>query len=168
MWWLHKIPDTTVEPMNIQNWVFHRHHPSSDEVSQTDSVALEIFNFAQQSGPVSIRPPITPMGLALTGVVVIDTEFEILPPADAHLLPLLPPPVDTNTTCTGMVYIGTTAANDTSKHPRRTSRLRFTCNLCGECSEKAVNPLAWSKGSVFARCDGCSAVHKLKDNLKVC
>lgn len=39
--------------------------------------------------------------------------------------------------------------------------MRFTCNLCGETSTKAVSPHAWASGSVFARCDGCRVIHKL-------
>ena len=31
-------------------------------------------------------------------------------------------------------------------------QLRFTCNLCGETNDCEVNPHAWAKGSVFARC----------------
>ncbi|KAI7835562.1 hypothetical protein COHA_010541 [Chlorella ohadii] len=46
-------------------------------------------------------------------------------------------------------------------------QLRFTCNLCGETNDCEVNPHAWAKGSVFARCQGCTAVHKLKDNLNI-
>ena len=40
-------------------------------------------------------------------------------------------------------------------------QVRFTCNLCGETSTKAVSPHAWASGSVFARCDGCRVIHKL-------
>ena len=39
--------------------------------------------------------------------------------------------------------------------------MRFTCNICGETSTKAVSPHAWASGSVFARCDGCRVIHKL-------
>lgn len=38
-------------------------------------------------------------------------------------------------------------------------QLRFTCNLCGETNEKALNPHAWREGSVFMRCEvRCSAL----------
>jgi hypothetical protein len=46
-------------------------------------------------------------------------------------------------------------------------QVTFTCNLCGTGNWKEVNPHAWQKGSVFARCEGCSAVHKLVDNLRI-
>jgi hypothetical protein len=99
------------------------------------------------------------MGLSiLSGMVVIDTECEeVFAP---------------NTTCTGIIYLGSNQGSvptETAfgKHPRRTRRMRFTCNLCGETNEKDVNPRAWTEGSVFARCESCEAVHKLKDNLKI-
>lgn len=58
-------------------------------------------------------------------------------------------------------------SEDHDPSPRRTSRLHFTCNICGHRNEKLVNPRAWHEGTVFARCDGCSIVHKLKDNLNL-
>ncbi|KAK9815312.1 hypothetical protein WJX72_001513 [[Myrmecia] bisecta] len=54
-----------------------------------------------------------------------------------------------------------------AKHPRRTKKVQFTCNLCGTSNTKAVNPHAWTAGSVFARCEGCQVIHKLTDNLKI-
>lgn len=39
--------------------------------------------------------------------------------------------------------------------------------MCGHRNEKLINPRAWHEGTVFARCDGCSVVHKLKDNLNL-
>ncbi|PRW20862.1 Fructose-1-phosphate phosphatase [Chlorella sorokiniana] len=106
--------------------------------------------------------------------VVIDTEFVVLPPQQ-------PAAVQPNTTCLGIVWQGTVegeadaAASAAAaargrkrgRHPRRTQTLRFTCNLCGETNDCEVNPHAWNKGSVFARCQGCTAVHKLRDNLKI-
>jgi len=48
-----------------------------------------------------------------------------------------------------------------SGNPRRTQRVQFTCNLCGETTTKMVNPHAWEKGTVFAQCSGCDVKHKL-------
>ena len=48
-----------------------------------------------------------------------------------------------------------------SGNPRRTKRVQFTCNLCGETTTKMVNPHAWEKGTVFAQCSGCNVKHKL-------
>lgn len=126
------------------------------------------------------------LGLALAGIsagtVVVDTEFTVLPPRS---LPgdggAAPGSIAPNTTCTGMVWQrsveeepadGASAAHarrrrSSGRHPRRTQMLRFTCNLCGEVNDCEVNPHAWDKGSVFARCEGCTAVHKLKDNLRI-
>jgi hypothetical protein len=114
--------------------------------------------------PDAAAPPApaarAPVCLALAGTaasVVIDTDFEVV--ADA------PPP------CFGIVRVGgeadATPAPAAPRHRRRTRRVRFTCNLCGEANEAAVNPHAWARGSVFCRCGGCELVHKLKDNLKI-
>ncbi len=46
-------------------------------------------------------------------------------------------------------------------------QVRFTCNLCGNTYVKPINPHAWSHGSVFARCEECNVIHKLKDGLKL-
>jgi hypothetical protein len=54
-----------------------------------------------------------------------------------------------------------------TKHERRTKAVRYTCKLCGTTSLKAVNPHAWTVGSVFGRCDGCGVVHKIIDNLNI-
>ncbi len=47
------------------------------------------------------------------------------------------------------------------------TQVSFTCNLCGTSNVRATNPHAWQRGSVFMRCEGCSAVHKMRDNLKI-
>ena len=49
----------------------------------------------------------------------------------------------------------------TPGNPRRTQRVQFTCNMCGETTTKMVNPHAWAKGTVFAQCSGCGVKHKL-------
>jgi hypothetical protein len=105
-------------------------------------------------------------GLALAGSslgrgsVVIDTDFVVLPAQSEA------PAVQPNTTCVGIVWQpseeseaqeqeqeqAARASRRRGKHPRRTQALRFTCNLCGEVNDAAVNPHAWRKGSVFARC----------------
>lgn len=52
-------------------------------------------------------------------------------------------------------------------HPRRTSRVRFTCDRCRTVNVKAVNPHAWQCGAVLCRCEGCNAVHLLRDQKGV-
>ncbi|KAL4316076.1 hypothetical protein HN51_070037 [Arachis hypogaea] len=49
--------------------------------------------------------------------------------------------------------------------PRRSLLVQFTCNLCGERTERLVNRLAYERGSVFVQCAGCLRHHKLVDNL---
>lgn len=50
----------------------------------------------------------------------------------------------------------------TSSNPRRTQKVKFTCNLCGCTTISPVNPHAMAKGSVFARCQGCNVIHKVR------
>ncbi|KAL3690484.1 hypothetical protein R1sor_016793 [Riccia sorocarpa] len=54
-----------------------------------------------------------------------------------------------------------------SKSPRRKMRVAFTCNKCGERTTRAINPHAYSDGTVFVQCKGCDVFHKLVDNLKL-
>ncbi|GMH33030.1 hypothetical protein BSKO_00864 [Bryopsis sp. KO-2023] len=71
---------------------------------------------------------------------------------------------------TALVWMGSDVAEDQdddfaqgSSSPRRTSKLRFTCDRCGARNAKFVNPHAWNKGVVFCRCDGCDVVHLVRD-----
>eukprot|EP00250_Pteridium_aquilinum_P005912 c15930_g1_i1 orf=259-675(+) len=54
-----------------------------------------------------------------------------------------------------------------SKSPRRRMRVVFTCNVCGERTTRAINPHAYTDGTVFVQCAGCNVFHKLVDNLKL-
>lgn len=51
--------------------------------------------------------------------------------------------------------------------PRRSMQVTFTCNLCGERTERMCNPLAWNKGLVMAKCGGCDTWHKLRDEANL-
>ncbi|XP_047336925.1 uncharacterized protein C24H6.02c [Impatiens glandulifera] len=51
------------------------------------------------------------------------------------------------------------------KLPRRSMLLRFTCNSCGERTQRMINRLAYERGTVFVQCAGCLKHHKLVDNL---
>ncbi|KAL6772242.1 HEP2 [Auxenochlorella protothecoides x Auxenochlorella symbiontica] len=58
------------------------------------------------------------------------------------------------------------AAREESRNPsppRRTLSVTFTCNKCGGRTERAVNPVAWTRGLVIAQCGECDAWHKLAD-----
>ncbi|KAH7426309.1 hypothetical protein KP509_11G094600 [Ceratopteris richardii] len=54
-----------------------------------------------------------------------------------------------------------------SRSPRRRMRVEFTCNVCGERTTRAINPHAYTDGTVFVQCGGCNIFHKLVDNLKL-
>ncbi|KAJ7943235.1 DNL-type zinc finger protein [Quillaja saponaria] len=49
--------------------------------------------------------------------------------------------------------------------PRRSLLVQFTCNGCGERTERLVNRLAYERGVIFVQCAGCLQHHKLVDNL---
>ncbi|XP_010523289.1 PREDICTED: DNL-type zinc finger protein [Tarenaya hassleriana] len=51
------------------------------------------------------------------------------------------------------------------KLPRRSLLVQFTCNSCGERTNRLVNRLAYERGLVFVQCGGCLRHHKLVDNL---
>ncbi|KAF3446843.1 hypothetical protein FNV43_RR12023 [Rhamnella rubrinervis] len=54
-----------------------------------------------------------------------------------------------------------------TKSPRRRMRVAFTCNVCGQRTTRAINPHAYTDGTVFVQCCGCSVFHKLVDNLNL-
>ncbi|KAI4386439.1 hypothetical protein MLD38_004370 [Melastoma candidum] len=49
--------------------------------------------------------------------------------------------------------------------PRRSLLVQFTCNECGERTNRLVNKLALERGLVYVQCAGCQQYHKLVDNL---
>ncbi|KAK3421760.1 hypothetical protein EUGRSUZ_G02379 [Eucalyptus grandis] len=51
------------------------------------------------------------------------------------------------------------------EHPRRRLLVQFTCNECGERTQRLVNKLAYERGLIFVQCAGCLRHHKLVDNL---
>ncbi|EPS65916.1 hypothetical protein M569_08860, partial [Genlisea aurea] len=54
-----------------------------------------------------------------------------------------------------------------TKSPRRRMRVAFTCNVCGQRTTRAINPHAYTDGTVFVQCCGCNIYHKLVDNLNL-
>ncbi|XP_041021868.1 uncharacterized protein LOC121263132 [Juglans microcarpa x Juglans regia] len=54
-----------------------------------------------------------------------------------------------------------------TKSPRRRMRVAFTCNVCGQRTTRAINPHAYTDGTVFVQCCGCHIFHKLVDNLNL-
>ncbi|EFN55851.1 hypothetical protein CHLNCDRAFT_52093 [Chlorella variabilis] len=182
LWW-QNINNSATTPLYGTNFNFVLQRPTIGGPGLVRAVQQP--KPVQHSQPAAAPPvvwaaPVGGTGLALagsslgSGSLVIDTEFEVLPPSAPPA-----PAVQPNTTCVGLVWQPSAEAEDgeaeparaklrrSSKHPRRTQQLRFTCNLCGEVNDAAVNPHAWKAGSVFARCQGCTAVHKLKDNLNI-
>ncbi|KAM1043931.1 hypothetical protein ACFX2J_034934 [Malus domestica] len=54
-----------------------------------------------------------------------------------------------------------------TKSPRRRMLVAFTCNICGQRTTRAINPHAYTDGTVFVQCCGCNAFHKLVDHLNL-
>lgn len=54
-----------------------------------------------------------------------------------------------------------------TKSPRRRMRVAFTCNICSQRTTRAINPHAYTDGTVFVQCCGCNVFHKLVDNLNL-
>lgn len=102
-----------------------------------------------------------------------------VPPGALQHVPamhLLPEPRDGETSgsygsecsgCTAMVLAGQESRGDEeslgSVSPRRTQKMRFTCDRCGTVNTNFVNPHAWEEGTVFCRCEGCQQVHLIRD-----
>ncbi|KAL0004922.1 hypothetical protein SO802_012483 [Lithocarpus litseifolius] len=59
----------------------------------------------------------------------------------------------------------TTDANIDIKLPRRSLLVQFTCDVCGERTERLINRLAYERGLIYVQCAGCLRHHKLVDNL---
>lgn len=146
-WWLDK--DTQQQRNNSRvielhgaNFVLRRSklsHSSSSPPSLSTGLVRQPPPFLPV--PISTNNHINTT--ALSGIIVIDTSFQVT------------------------IDINPSSSSPPSHHPRRTRKVRFTCNLCDSSNEKWVNPQAWSSGSVFVQCDGCTVVHKLIDNLNI-
>nr|ACU16568.1 unknown [Glycine max] len=54
-----------------------------------------------------------------------------------------------------------------TKSPRRRMLMAFTCTICGQRTTRAINPHAYTDGTVFVQCCGCNAYHKLVDHLNL-
>eukprot|EP00210_Caulerpa_lentillifera_P001882 g1811.t1 len=67
---------------------------------------------------------------------------------------------------TALVFMGSNKITESEvkpSSPRRTSKVKFTCNRCHTRTEKFVNPHAWNHGVVFCRCEGCKVIHLIRD-----
>ncbi|KAG6653561.1 hypothetical protein I3843_05G077900 [Carya illinoinensis] len=68
---------------------------------------------------------------------------------------------------TGTENISTFPWSLFTKSPRRRMLVSFTCNICRQRTTRAINPHAYTDGTVFVQCCGCNAFHKLVDNLNL-
>ncbi|KAI8549386.1 hypothetical protein RHMOL_Rhmol06G0020700 [Rhododendron molle] len=67
----------------------------------------------------------------------------------------------------GMEKVSTFPWSLFTKSPRRRMLVAFSCNVCGQRTTRAINPHAYTDGTVFVQCCGCNVFHKLVDNLNL-
>ncbi|KAF5727778.1 mitochondrial protein import protein ZIM17-like [Tripterygium wilfordii] len=103
---------------------------------KTTTVAISRLRFSQ-AAPVPRRP--------VFRVWVVSNSF---PEAD---------PSDSSAAHEGPIF--------DIKLPRRSLLVQFTCDKCGERTERLINRLAYERGLVYVQCAGCERHHKLVDNL---
>ena len=174
-WWLGARNDEAV--LYGDSWTIRRPRIGGQGLvpASKTSKAIQKSSIPSRNNNYPALRPNLPTGLVASGIVILDTDFEVLsddvPESDVS---------GSSSVCTGIVHVATTSEtgdehtisqtsqHSSTTHPRRTAKIQFTCNLCGMRNEKFVNPHAWARGSVFAKCDECTVVHKLRDNLKVC
>ncbi|KAH7849545.1 hypothetical protein Vadar_019458 [Vaccinium darrowii] len=78
--------------------------------------------------------------------------------------PSVPAGADPNS---GMEKVSTFPWSLFTKSPRRRMLVAFSCNVCGQRTTRAINPHAYTDGTVFVQCCGCNVFHKLVDNLNL-
>ncbi|KAL3840167.1 hypothetical protein ACJIZ3_024758 [Penstemon smallii] len=127
----------------------------------TGAVSVPIFSPNKSKGSLSQRflrfstPPMT-MGLVLSAANVrgwtTGSGMEGPPSSDSD---------------SGMEQVSTFPWSIFSKSPRRRMRVAFTCNVCGQRTTGAINPHAYTDGTVFVQCCGCNIFHNLVDNLNL-
>ncbi|KAF3787677.1 DNL-type zinc finger protein [Nymphaea thermarum] len=78
-----------------------------------------------------------------------------------------PIPAGANEPESGAPQVSTFPWSLFTKSPRRRMRVAFTCNVCGQRTTRAINPHAYTDGTVFVQCAGCNIFHKLVDNLNL-
>ncbi|KAJ4961496.1 hypothetical protein NE237_021406 [Protea cynaroides] len=101
---------------------------------------------------ISHRAATTPRLRAVKGDDVF--EFEVSPKQESEPLAVPPPSQD-----------DCPEATIDLKLPRRSLMVHFTCDACGERTQRLINRLAYERGTVFVQCAGCLQHHKLVDNL---
>lgn len=67
------------------------------------------------------------------------------------------PPVPAGSDSDGMERVSTFPWSLFTKSPRRRMRVAFTCNVCGQRTTRAINPHAYTDGTVFVQVCVCLA-----------
>ncbi|CAL9040241.1 unnamed protein product [Musa banksii] len=127
----------------------------ADLSSKSESTSL--VPFLSNRAPISPLPKETAMGLVLSAATGRGwtTGSGMEGP---------PVPADTDS---GDQAVLTFPWSLYTRSPRRRMRVVFTCNVCGQRTTRAINPHAYTDGTVFVQCCGCNVFHKLVDNLNL-
>ncbi|CAL9149402.1 uncharacterized protein LOC135629358 [Musa acuminata AAA Group] len=137
-------------PIASKNW-------GDDADLNSDSESTSLVPFLGNRAPISPLPKDTAMGLVLSAAAgrgwTTGSGMEGPPiPADSDSAD------QTVLTFPWSLY---------TRSPRRRMRVAFTCNICGQRTTRAINPHAYTDGTVFVQCCGCNVFHKLVDNLNL-
>ncbi|CAL9064991.1 uncharacterized protein LOC135676434 [Musa acuminata AAA Group] len=137
-------------PIASMNW-------GDDADLNSDSESTSLVPFLGNRAPISPLPKDKAMGLVLSAAAgrgwTTGSGMEGPPiPADSDSAD------QTVLTFPWSLY---------TRSPRRRMRVAFTCNICGQRTTRAINPHAYTDGTVFVQCCGCNVFHKLVDNLNL-
>ncbi|XP_009418558.2 uncharacterized protein LOC103998726 [Musa acuminata AAA Group] len=137
-------------PIASKNW-------GDDADLNSDSESTSLVPFLGNRAPISPLPKDKAMGLVLSAAAgrgwTTGSGMEGPPiPADSDSAD------QTVLTFPWSLY---------TRSPRRRMRVAFTCNICGQRTTRAINPHAYTDGTVFVQCCGCNVFHKLVDNLNL-
>lgn len=168
-WWLNDQARSR-DVLYGDNFVIQREQipqPEGLVVQRDDAVMIQQWVPSPEMGIVPMGPAMfrTALSLYRRGLPpeVIETKSFVL--EDPEPGPATP---TTGSKCLAIVRRDATPQQqEENLHPRRTWRVRFTCDRCRTVNVKAVNPHAWECGAVLCRCEGCNVVHLLRDQRGV-
>lgn len=150
VWWL-KHANVKKEAAYGDSFVIHRPEQSQTELmlAPQEDMMVQVWH-PNVGAHVLLRPP-----------------FHLLPPefdSDVRVVEVEYVPLEKETSALVFAGEGPVCENISQpSSPRRTRKVKFTCNRCQTRTEKFINPHAWNHGVVFCRCDGCNVVHLIRD-----
>ena len=152
VWWL-KHANVKEEAAYGDSFVIHRPRtpPTEIVVVPQEEMMVQVWH---PTAHVNLRPP-----------------YHLLPPVfDSDVVEVEFMSLEEDVTTSALVFVGEGPVCESvhqPSSPRRTQKVKFTCNRCQTRTEKFINPHAWNHGVVFCRCDGCQVVHLIRDQKGV-